>query len=159
MPRHDISYDFEDFAMTAEELQVKYPEEHPEYTLAQWRGRPVGEEQSHSYWQWVVAQIRKDDGAMPSTLEEAGIVPVQDLDQFVRILADWHASKTKQLRHLLQVPAGTTVEIDGVDHVLAGDLRDGFIAGITVALSLVGELPFVAEVEDAPAQPDSGDAS
>jgi hypothetical protein len=76
-------------------------------------------------------------------------VPVTDLDQFVRILTDWHQTKVKTLKHMLEIPQGTVFDFnEEKDLVLQGDLHKGFMIGLTVALSELGELPFVAETED-----------
>lgn len=89
----------------------------------------------------------------PETLE------VNDLDHFVRLLTGWHTTKVNVLRHILSVPTGTAVEINGEELVLDGDLHKGFVAGVTVALAELGSLPFVAETEDQQAETATSDES
>lgn len=75
-------------------------------------------------------------------------VAIDSLDQFVRALLAWHSNKVQLLQHMLNVPEGTEVSSeDTAPKVLEGDFRDGFILGLKVALSEMGELPFEAEVE------------
>ena len=76
-------------------------------------------------------------------------VPIDDLDHFVTLLADWHTSKVNTVKHMLTIPEGTAVTVDdGEPLQLTGDLLKGFQLGLTVALSELGELPFVAEMEE-----------
>lgn len=85
---------------------------------------------------------------------DLGTVPVVDLDQFVRMLAGWHGQKVAELNHMLTVPEGTKVLVDdGPPLVLAGDARKGFLAGLNTALAALGQLPFVAEIDDHPDAP------
>lgn len=75
-------------------------------------------------------------------------VMIESLDQFVKTLSGWHESKVKMLKHLQNIPEGTEVSTgDGKPEPLSGDLRRGFIIGLTVALAELGELPFEAELE------------
>lgn len=74
-------------------------------------------------------------------------VSIESLDQFVRALQLWHSKKVSILNHLLTIPEGTEVSgEDGGYKVLEWDYREGFILGLKVALSEIGELPFEAEV-------------
>lgn len=81
------------------------------------------------------------------------IVPIESLDQFVGILTRWHAHKVKVLEHMLSVPEGTEMQVDGGEPVpLTGDMMAGFRAGLSLALMELGNLPFVtATRSDAPA--------
>lgn len=160
MSRHDVSYDFEDFGMSAQELQAKYDTDHPQYTQAAYETfyGILRQVPPISYWEWVVSQIKDDDDEIPGNDAQGNpidseLVPMNDLDDFVRHLTAWHDNKVKQLRHLQQIPSGNEVEIatfDGIceTHVLAGDKLTGFIIGIEMALMLMGALPFVVETED-----------
>ena len=81
-----------------------------------------------------------------STQPEA--VMIDNLDQFVKALYNWHSNKVKLLKHMASIPEGTEVtEDNGNPKVLTGDYREGFILGLNYALSELGELPFEAEVE------------
>jgi hypothetical protein len=76
-------------------------------------------------------------------------VPVEDMDQFVKLLSNWHTSKVGMLKHMYDIPEGTEAELNGGDKVImAGDILKGFRMGITMALAELGSLPFVAELED-----------
>lgn len=75
-------------------------------------------------------------------------VSIDSLDQFVRALLAWHSNKVQMLQHMQHIPEGTEVTSEHTaPKVLEGDFRDGFILGLKVALSEMGELPFEAEVE------------
>ena len=78
----------------------------------------------------------------PETIE------ITDVNQFVGILIDWHAKKVAILEHMLQVPEGTEMIVDGgTPVILTGDMLAGVQAGISMALMELGILPFVAEME------------
>jgi hypothetical protein len=80
-------------------------------------------------------------------MSEVETVMIDSLDQFVRALHQWHSNKVQLLKHMQSVPEGTEVSNDaGQTFLLEGAYRDGFILGLTVALSEMGELPFEAEV-------------
>ncbi len=91
---------------------------------------------------------------MTEATQEAPVAPstieIQDLNQFVRMLASWHAQKVKTLKYMLTVPEGTEMTITGDETVkaaLTGDMLVGFKAGIELSLIELGELPFLYETE------------
>lgn len=78
------------------------------------------------------------------------LLAVNDLDQFVQMLSSWHAKKVSILKHMLEIPETAEVSLgDAAPVQVTGAFRDGFILGLSLALSELGELPFVAEMEDA----------
>lgn len=82
---------------------------------------------------------------------------INDLDRFVAVLMDWHQTKVKVLEHLLEIPEGAEVVFnEGATQELTGDLRQGFLIGLSVALIELGNLPFAVEesteTSDAPTQ-------
>ena len=83
--------------------------------------------------------------------ENQDTLVIKDVNQFVQILVAWHSEKVKVLEHMLLIPDGTVMELDGTDHNLTGDMLIGFRAGLSVALAELGSLPFMyeTEVEDA----------
>lgn len=88
----------------------------------------------------------------PDTLE------VEDLDQFVTILVNWHNEKVAILKHMLDVPEGTVMECDGQDATLSGDVLAALKAGIELALMELGTLPFAYETDPPEAANDSAQA-
>ena len=81
-------------------------------------------------------------------------IEIDDLEQFVRILAGWHEQKVKTLKHMLEMPEGVEMVVSGeTPVVLTGDLLAGLKAGIEVALMELGELPFLYEIEPEVAEP------
>ena len=83
-----------------------------------------------------------------ATMTKPETVSIESLDEFVRALQAWHSKKVQLIQHMLTIPEGT--EVSGEEtatRVLEGDFREGFILGLKVALSEIGELPFEAEVE------------
>lgn len=76
------------------------------------------------------------------------IVEVQDLDQFVRHLTAWHTHKVAAVKHLLDIPEGSEFEVGGKSIVMTGDALTGFKLGVEMALMPLGELPFLAELEE-----------
>jgi hypothetical protein len=84
--------------------------------------------------------------------DSSDTLEVESLDMFVKLLTQWHASKVKVLEHMLQIPEGTEVEYgDMASKPLSGDLHQGFLIGLTVALSELGILPFVTQTDEAAA--------
>ena len=78
----------------------------------------------------------------PSTIE------IDDLNQFVQMLAGWHAQKVKTLKHMLEMPEGVEMVANGeAPVVLTGELLKGLKAGIEISLMELGELPFLYEAE------------
>lgn len=82
--------------------------------------------------------------------QQAETIEVTDLDQFVRMLIAWHDTKCRLLKHMLDIPADATVEIDGVDQPFTPEMRQGFALGIDIALAELGTLPFAAEADEEP---------
>lgn len=96
--------------------------------------------------------------ATQETPAAAPTVVITDLNQFVQMLVSWHSQKVKALEHMLQVPDGTEMIIDGgTPAILTGDMLVGFKAGLELALMELGILPFLYETEPeavaAPAAP------
>ena len=86
------------------------------------------------------------------------IVPVNDLDKFVQILTAWHANQCAAVKHMLEMPEGSTFHIgDAIDEeevVLIGDALKAFKLGIEMAMMQLGTLPFVAEMDDEETKPE-----
>ena len=83
--------------------------------------------------------------------QQTETVMVDNLDQFVTVLADWHGSKVASLKHMQTIPDGTEVAInEGASNILTGDLLKGFQLGIDLALMELGTLPFYTEAEPEP---------
>jgi len=83
------------------------------------------------------------------------VVEVEDLDDFVRHLSGWHASRVAQLQHMIQMPEGITMITggEGTDQpeatvLMQGEMLAGFKAGVELALMQLGTLPFSAELTD-----------
>ena len=80
---------------------------------------------------------------LPETLH------VENIDHFIQILCAWHETKVKQLSQMLEVPEGIEVKInDDPPFILEGDRHKGFLMGLSMALMELGQLPFVAEVDE-----------
>lgn len=75
------------------------------------------------------------------------LIQITDLDSFARMVAAWHENRVARLRHMLDIPEGTEVEIGDTKLVLTGEIKDAFRLGLHVALHEMGQLPFVAEFE------------
>ena len=84
---------------------------------------------------------------------------IDDLTAFVSILTRWHQVKVHELNHLLTIPdeshIGVILEENGEtkEHVMQGEMLEGFKAGIKVALTALGQLPFTYVLEDGPTNP------
>lgn len=79
-------------------------------------------------------------------------VEINDLNQFVSVLTEWHSHRVTMLKHLREAPETVEVSVGNEEAIrLDGDFRKGFQLGISLALSEMGELPFVAEMEESAA--------
>lgn len=86
--------------------------------------------------------------------EASPTIEIDDLEQFVRIMAGWHSQKVKTLKHMLEMPEGVEMVVSGeTPVVLTGDLLAGFKAGIELSLMELGTLPFAYETEPEAATP------
>ena len=93
------------------------------------------------------------------TQTDLGTLEVVNLNQFVTLLSKWHENRVAQLEHLLEIPEGTEASLnDEVSVELKGDVRTGFLIGITLGLAQLGTLPFAVEMEDTPELPDGQEA-
>ena len=93
--------------------------------------------------------IQLDLPHMPKTPDT---IEITDLDQFIGLLSRWHAHKLNVLKHMLEVPETAEVSIgDEPPVTVAGDFRKGYQLGISLALSELGELPFLAELGESAA--------
>lgn len=73
-------------------------------------------------------------------------VLIEDLDQFVVLLTDWHEHKVKILEKMMEIPEGSEATFgDQEPKVLTGDYREGFVMGLSLALIELGSLPFISE--------------
>jgi hypothetical protein len=95
--------------------------------------------------------------SIPETRSEAltdkvtpDLVSISDLDQFVALLAGWHKNRVDQMKALMDIPEDTEVTTDDQSQpvILTGDVRTGFLIGITTGLAILGKLPFVAEIDE-----------
>lgn len=180
MARKDISYDYEDFGMSVQQLMQKYenPEtregEHPEHTVANYHSS--GSQSNANYWDWVVRQIRADDESIegapePSsdTYEERTPIPtrqakvVEDMDQLALLFAKWHKLGNQKAQNMYDMPEGHAVEFtpgDGqepIEMILEGEKYQAFRMGIMAAVECFGPLPFTYSIEEAEAIPESKD--
>jgi hypothetical protein len=86
--------------------------------------------------------------ATQEALAPPGTIEIEDLNQFVQMLAGWHSQKVNTLEHMLEMPEGIEMAVTGEDPiVLTGDMLAGFKAGLELALMELGTLPFLYEVE------------
>lgn len=98
-----------------------------------------------------MSEINGTPDIPPATVE------VTDLDHFIKLLVRWHDTKIRMLKHMEEIPEGTVVEIEGVDHEFTAEMRRGFSLGITIALAELGSLPFAFETDDDEEAPATND--
>lgn len=89
------------------------------------------------------------DQPTPQPAAPEDTVDINDLDRFVHALTHWHTNKVALMEHMKSVPEGSQVSAgDEPPLMLMGDTLKGFQLGLSLALSELGKLPFVAELED-----------
>lgn len=83
------------------------------------------------------------------------VLEVSELKQFLKLLISWHSKKVAELEHMLEIPEGTEVEFSGVGtFLLTGEARNGFQAGLSLALIELGRLPFYVRPDPQPTTSD-----
>lgn len=89
--------------------------------------------------------------SIPETkLAQSELVGITDLDQFVAMLSQWHQNRVAQMQKFMDIPEDTEVTTNSQSQpvILTGDVRMGFLIGITTGLAILGKLPFVAEIDE-----------
>lgn len=79
-----------------------------------------------------------------------GSSPIQSIDEFAAMIGTWHKNRMDQLYAVGKMPSdgGITLEYDGEDVIMQGDVHKGFLMAIQYAVGIFGTLPFAAEVEE-----------
>lgn len=88
---------------------------------------------------------------MQVTQDHPDLLFIDNIQTLVAALTAWHDQKVQILEYMMTIPSGTEILInDDETIVLDGDTLKGFCAGIIVALSELGTLPFevIADTED-----------
>lgn len=73
-----------------------------------------------------------------------------DVAEIIDLLQKWHAKRVQQLQMIVQAPADAELVLRGANgqHVLQGDERKGYKAGLATALELFGKFPLtVTEID------------
>ena len=75
---------------------------------------------------------------------------VTSLGEFILRVQGWHANRVQSLQHFMTIPDNgeVTIEFEGRDLKLEGDVLLAFRAGIASSLDALGTLPFVAIEEE-----------
>jgi len=108
----------------------------------------------------------------PLTPGNAPTIEVTDIDNFVLLLTAWHQREVNILNHLMKAPDGLIIALSSANTeeeataklesgetqplTLEGETMRAFKAGLAMALSALGQLPFlVTEVEPVEPSKDS----
>jgi len=84
----------------------------------------------------------------PTNSPHLDVDNITDLNDFVLLLTKWHTAKVEVLEHMLKIPEGTEASLsESVSVVLTGDAYIAYQIGLSTALSELGILPFVYELE------------
>ena len=94
----------------------------------------------------VQLPLSVDDQESPEMVQT---IQVEGLDEFIPLLLEWHQKQVAIVKHLMTVPEGIEVEVEGNEpFTLAGDTLRAFKMGLDMSLHYLGELPFAAEYEE-----------
>lgn len=78
-----------------------------------------------------------------------GSFQITTVHQFAGLFHAWHRKTMQRLDHFQNVPDGIEFTVgDGASEKLTGDLRRGFLMGMSMAASEVANVPFVTTTED-----------
>lgn len=79
------------------------------------------------------------------------VVTIESVDQFAAYFIHWHSNRRAQLQQVLNAPDDMEILFkdgeNGEETPLTAEDRRGFRAGITVAIDILGKLPFVVTPE------------
>ena len=98
--------------------------------------------------------VMPEVGMEASALVQPEATTITTIDQFAELVSQWYDNRQKAVKYLLTVPDGVEFErASGPDQppekmLMTGDLMKGFKFGVELALMQLGDLPFVAELED-----------
>lgn len=107
----------------------------------------------------------QDQLQQPQTNEQTpapqGTTQINTLDDFAAVITQWHHIVLKRLEHLQTVPDGIEFTVgEGEVEKLTGDLRKGFLMGLSMATSEISKLPFQSTADDTePSDPAQGAAN
>jgi hypothetical protein len=60
----------------------------------------------------------------------------------------WRIAKSKTFLHMAEIPTGTIMDVDGVQHCLEGDLLTGFIGGMRFAADMLASEQVFVTLDD-----------
>lgn len=82
----------------------------------------------------------------PVANQPESIIEVTNIDHMVRILVEWNKEQVALLRHMIDMPEGTQVDIEKDNSIaLTGDVRRAFQLGIQLSIEELGNLPFTVD--------------
>lgn len=83
--------------------------------------------------------------------------PIEDVDGFAMLVDQWHARCMEHGNRMLEIPEGTTIELEDEskpNEVIAMDLNGAYLqvfrVGVLTILNIFKSLPFGASIETAP---------
>lgn len=107
--------------------------------------------------------MNSDDKPIDTSTAGENLAPetitLDSVDSIVRGVMTWHAHHVAVVKHMRDVPPGSEISFDGQKIVMTPENLAIFQAGINVALSELGTLPFVPEMEEedpTPSTPEDG---
>lgn len=99
--------------------------------------------------------------ASQGTNQEAPTAMLTSMDMMAALVTSWHTQQMGRLRHLLDIPEGTTFEIGDTKLEVCGDVLAGFKFGVELAIMQFKDLPFerVVASEDADTTADNTESA
>lgn len=81
--------------------------------------------------------------------QQADVFLVEDLNEFVDLINEWHSNAVDTVLHLKNAPPGIEIKVEDEEAFkLEGDVLKGFKLGIELSLNYLGRLPFEAHEDD-----------
>ncbi len=89
------------------------------------------------------------NGTPVSHLLPEDSIPVENLNDFVRLLAGWHANAVAKVNHLQEVPLDSVFQVENdAEIVMTAPVLAGFKLGVELTMAQLGTLPFAVELDD-----------
>lgn len=137
---------------------IRVPDEEAQFFSIYFNDQAVGDYNSRQEAEaelqhYVNLRVNGDPASKPEG-QELPPLPVENLQQFAQLIADWHTDGQKQIALASNPPKEVNIKafIHGKERSLTPSERQAFVAGVQVAGEIFAKLPFQYVVAEASAE-------